>query len=326
MKPQRPVSGYDIIGDIHGCASLLRTLLDGLGYVVGESGAYEHADRQAVFVGDLVDRGGEQEDTLRIVKAMVEHGSAQIVMGNHEFNAVTYGIEHPDRRGEYLRARNEKHWTQHRAFLEQIDDATRAEYLAWFATLPLWLDLGGLRVVHACWHQPSMRVVEEALGGNRFTASTQFVRASTKGDPLYDAIEVLLKGPEIDLGRHGLQPYHDKDGNPRSSARVMWWRDDATTLRELAVIGGNFTTVTGETYPALPEVDVDAADRAYSYTDAVPVFYGHYWRSGEPEVGVDYTARTACVDFSAVKTGTLVAYRWDGETTIDPEHYASVTA
>ena len=77
-------------------------------------------------------------------------------------------------------------------------------------------------------------------------------------------------------------------------------------------------------YPPLPDAEVGPAERSFSYGGDVPVFYGHYWRSGRPTEGLDYTAQTACVDFSAVKTGNLVAYRWSGETEIQPEHYVSV--
>jgi hypothetical protein len=188
------VSGYDIIGDVHGCATALEELLHHLDYQVNDStGAYEHPERQAIFVGDMVDRGVDQLRVLQIVKGMVDGGSAQIVMGNHEFNAIAYDTEHPDRPGEYLRPRNEKNAKQHHAFLEQLSEVTRAEYLLWFMSMPLWLNLGDIRIVHACWHEPSMRVVEEALGSNRFTSLDQFVPATTKGHPLYEAIEVLLK-------------------------------------------------------------------------------------------------------------------------------------
>ena len=54
----------------------------------------------------------------------------------------------------------------------------------------------------------------------------------------------------------------------------------------------------------------------YVYTDEVPLFYGHYWRSWEPAHTEDWTRYTACVDFSAVKSGHLVAYRFSGEPTI----------
>jgi hypothetical protein len=199
-------------------------------------------------------------------------------------------------------------------------------YLEWFKSMPLWLDLGDIRIVHACWHEPSMRVVEEALGGNRFTATDQFVRASTKGDPLYDAIEVLLKGPEISLAAHDQPRYFDKDGHSRDQARVAWWKDDATTLRGLAVMDGNFKTEGGQPYPDLPDIEVDTSELAFRYTGDVPVFYGHYWRRLEPTRGLDWTHRTACVDFSAVKGGALVAYRFDGETEIDADHYHRVAS
>ena len=75
------MSGYDIIGDVHGMATLLEERLTSLGYSA-ESGAYSHPERTAVFVGDLIDRGGEQLRTLELVKAMVDAGSAQIVMGS----------------------------------------------------------------------------------------------------------------------------------------------------------------------------------------------------------------------------------------------------
>ncbi len=75
--------GYDVIGDVHGCATLLEKLLCGLGYQYID-GAYRYADktqpRQIVFVGDLVDRGTEIRQTLAIVKAMLAVGSAQMDM------------------------------------------------------------------------------------------------------------------------------------------------------------------------------------------------------------------------------------------------------
>jgi hypothetical protein len=69
---------------------------------------------------------------------------------------------------------------------------------------------------------------------------------------------------------------------------------------------------------------VDTATSSFSYRGDVPVFYGHYWRKGLPASGFDFTTHTACVDFSAVQGGHLVAYRWDGESEIREDHYFRV--
>ncbi|MFF8973085.1 polynucleotide kinase-phosphatase [Streptomyces sp. NPDC014995] len=71
---------FDIIGDIHGCASELESLLGKLGYADG----VHPEGRQAVFVGDLVDRGPDSPGVLRRVMAMVKSGNALCVPGNHE--------------------------------------------------------------------------------------------------------------------------------------------------------------------------------------------------------------------------------------------------
>ena len=63
--------GYDIIGDVHGQASKLEALLEGMGYRL-KAGAFQHPHRKAIFVGDYIDRGPRQVDTYRIVRAMVE--------------------------------------------------------------------------------------------------------------------------------------------------------------------------------------------------------------------------------------------------------------
>ena len=322
---------YDIIGDIHGSAVELNERLRDLGYELdGWSGALHHPTRQAVFVGDLIDRGPAQRQVLELVKAMVDHGAAQIVMGNHEFNAIAYSLLDPANPKEHLRHHSSKNQEQHEAFLSQLTIAEQAYYLAWFRSMPLWLDLGGLRVVHACWHQPSIDVVERHLGGARFTSFDQFVLAARDGDKedpdsLYKAVEILLKGPEMDLSTYGAPPFKDKDGHKRSHARIKWWKHDVHTARDIAEIPGDAMDEPRNNYLEAHggqlEQPIHKGDVTYTYSGEVPVFYGHYWRQNDPEFREDWTGKTACVDFSAVKGGTMVAYRWEGEATIDPTHY-----
>jgi protein phosphatase len=79
---------FDIIGDVHGCFDELERLLVELGYEQ-KDGFYAHPERRkAVFVGDLVDRGPRIVDSVRLVKAMVEAGSALCVPGNHDMKLV----------------------------------------------------------------------------------------------------------------------------------------------------------------------------------------------------------------------------------------------
>ena len=54
---------YDLIGDIHGHADTLERLLKQLGYS-RHHGVYGHSDRQAIFLGDFIDRGPQIRETL----------------------------------------------------------------------------------------------------------------------------------------------------------------------------------------------------------------------------------------------------------------------
>ncbi|MFI5693094.1 polynucleotide kinase-phosphatase [Kribbella sp. NPDC051586] len=80
---------FDVIGDVHGCRPELEQLLTELGYTLTRDDAgrpvdADHADRRAVFVGDLVDRGPDSPGVLRLVMGMVANGHAYCVPGNHE--------------------------------------------------------------------------------------------------------------------------------------------------------------------------------------------------------------------------------------------------
>jgi hypothetical protein len=156
--------------------------------------------------------------------------------------------------------------------------------------------------------------------------SSEFVeRANHKGSPERQAIEVLLKGPELSLTKYGQVGFKDKDGTIRHEARIRWWDATAKTLDELAEIPPNSETADGALYSPLP--DQECTDELqYRYSSGTPVFYGHYWRSWEPKERRDWTRTTACVDFSAVKGGPRVAYRWDGEPRISPSKFVEYPA
>lgn len=87
---------------------------------------------------------------MEIVRPMIDSGAALAVMGNHELNALAFHTPDPDEPGNHLRPHDEKNSRQHAETMRQVPSGELASYLNWFRTLPLWLDLGGLRVVHAC--------------------------------------------------------------------------------------------------------------------------------------------------------------------------------
>jgi hypothetical protein len=306
---------YDIIGDIHGQADKLHALLGKLGYVQRE-GAYRHPSRTAIFVGDFIDRGPKQVDSVMTARRMVEAGSALAVMGNHEFNALAWHTEDPEQPGHFLRphkgALGPSNRTQHQAFLNEVegDRALHAELMTWFYTLPLWLDLPELRVIHACWHAGYMDTLRPWLtSDNRLTPET-LVAASRSGHPVFTATEGLTKGLEIPLPT----PYsfHDKDGLVRHSVRIRWWDESATRYRDLAMLSDELKT-------QVPDVEVPAAQCA-PYDGLKPVFFGHYWMTGQPAC---QGLHAACVDYSAGKSGPLVAYRFDGEHEVNNSHFVT---
>ncbi|RYX86851.1 polynucleotide kinase-phosphatase [bacterium] len=91
FNDRRDLTGpFDIIGDVHGCGDELEALLGKLGYERDESGTYRHAERTALFVGDLVDRGPRVGDVLDIVESMVSEGAAFCVRGNHDDKLLRY--------------------------------------------------------------------------------------------------------------------------------------------------------------------------------------------------------------------------------------------
>ncbi|MGW3936720.1 polynucleotide kinase-phosphatase [Streptomyces phaeochromogenes] len=97
---------FDIIGDIHGCASELESLLGKLGYADG----VHPEGRTAVFVGDLVDRGPDTPGVLRRVMSMVGSGNALCVPGNHE-----------NKYGRHLKGRKVQHTHGLAETIEQME-------------------------------------------------------------------------------------------------------------------------------------------------------------------------------------------------------------
>ncbi len=300
---------YDIVGDIHGYGKTLEKLLLELGFSLDVEGTYRHPNRTVIFLGDFIDRGPYQREVIGIVRPMIESGSAKAVMGNHEYNAIAYAT--PDEEvGGYLRAHSEKNKKQNKAFLDAyVDDpAAYNDVIEWFKTLPLWLDLGDIRVIHACWDKEMIR----KIGAPVLTDGLLYASFHKKNWQ-YDAIWTILKGKEIPLPDGHV--FHDKEGNARHDIRVRWWDQSAVTYLQ-AYMGPESART------QIPDDEI-AGDHLIEYSHDEPlVFLGHYWMEGVPE---PLAPNIACTDYSVARSGgKLVAYRWDGERRLDGDKFVAV--
>ena len=289
---------WDIIGDIHGHAGQLQDLLAAMGYERKFGSYFHQGGRKALFLGDYIDRGPKIRETLQIVRQMVDSGNALAVMGNHEFNALAYAT--PDGSGGWLRAHTPDKVAQHVQTQVQIAEPYPDEWrdwLEWFATLPLFLDLGGIRAVHAAWCDESTETFSKVRNLDTQTLHHIMDRQSA----LYAKRERLLNGVEISLPDG--HSFADKPG----SRGVQTYRDAV------------FPESDAVPPLAIPE---DQPGMAPYSQDAPPVFFGHYWLPPAlPRSPLK--PNLACLDYSVAKGGLLTAYRWDGEQILVPEKFVT---
>jgi len=244
---------------------------------------------------------------------MINVGAALSVMGNHEFNAISYFTK--GKNEEFLRKHSENNIKQHKVFLEAYE-TNYAEWegiIEWFKTLPLWLDLGELRVVHACWDNKYIKEIESLQNMSNLLSKNLLHAASNNDTWQYKAIDTLLKGKEIALPEGYF--FRDKDGTPRKHIRVKWWNNSATTYQGAFL--GPESAITH-----IPD-DPIPGDHLIEYTHVEkPLFIGHYCLEGNPR---PLASNIACLDYSvAHNQGKLVAYKWDGEVPLKPENFISV--
>jgi hypothetical protein len=293
---------YDIIPDIHGQAEKLRARLTALGYK-DTKGSWRHSDRDrtVVFLGDFIDRGPRNGEVIDIVRGMIDAGDARAVMGNHELNAIRYHTRHRAT-GKPLREHSRKNTLQHRTFLDEFPDGDRKDdVIAWMKTLPLFLEIDGFRAVHACWDEVLMSqlrgVVEDGV-----LDEDLHVAVTDNRHPLHKAVETTTKGPEYPLPDGSF--FRDKDGTPRDYIRVKWWARDPDTWNDIAMSVPNPDELPSGRPPE------GILQRSYA-SEAPPVFFGHYWLTGEPALQAE---NVLCLDYSAGKEeGPLVSYLYEPE-------------
>ena len=305
------VHHYDIIGDVHGFAALLKKLLKAMGYS-RTNGAWKHPQRTAIFIGDFINRGPEIRETLQIVRSMTEEGSAMAILGNHEYSAILYHIK--DSNGMYL----SRHIAGNRNQIQSTLTAFKAykeewrEYLSWFRTLPFFIDLGKIRIAHAYWNDNEMQYLSEFIPPGKLKKS--LLRSiHEEQQPAASMIYKTLKGLEFQCPQDLILKC--SKGMSRKVFRMNWWESpEKKNFRQLSF--GNKFLLPEYTVP----VEIVPAFEPYS-TEKPIVFFGHYCLSQGPAI---LQSNICCVDGCVVGSEKLSAYRWSGESTLKSEHIITV--
>ncbi len=288
---------YDLIGDVHGMYDLLCALLEKLEKSLSED--KEEHTYSLIFLGDVIDRGDRQKETFNLVRTLVLEHKATCLMGNHEYNAIMRALG--------LRKKKD---VAHENFLKDFIERS-AEYkdaIAFMKTLPFFLELPLFNCVHACYDKDCLNLLRPYLDERNCALNDDIFIKSAKPElngvkELYDAVEIVLKGTEIDLPE-GIS-YKDKDDNVRTAARTRWWLSQAKTYSEV---------VMWEDKNLLKSLDIPLPS-SYKTTPLLkPVFFGHYWlipdtRPVPLEECELLKDKAYCLDFSAVRNGALTAMR-----------------
>jgi len=305
---------YDLIGDVHGNAFVLVGLLEKMGYQLGDSG-YAHPERTVIFLGDYIDRGPEQVETLEIVMSMVASGAAVALMGNHEFNALSMLTRDPERPKERLRPMSDSNFMMHCEFLAAVKThADMLPILAFFRGLPLWLDLPDLRAVHACWDDRAIAAIRPYLNDDNTLTTEGLIAANKEGSAAFVAVETLLKGIECPLPDTDM--FDDFNGETRRHFRAKWWLDSAETIHDMASPEG---IIKPEKRHLPPFLDV-----LIGYSGPKPLFIGHYWLPWNDITPQPLKPQVACLDYFVDFDQLLVGYRWQGESALTAENYVWV--
>ena len=149
-----------IIGDVHGHYDTLLALLDSVS---------PNSDDSVYFLGDLIDRGPKSADVVDLVMKNQYH----CLRGNHEemlLDVVGNGQVSVELYQGWL-------YSGGHATVASYDSKIPQEHIDWLKTLPVYLDLGDLWLVHAgidpriplekqtseqfCWIREDFHVIPE---------------------------------------------------------------------------------------------------------------------------------------------------------------------
>jgi bis(5'-nucleosyl)-tetraphosphatase (symmetrical) len=115
-----------IIGDVQGCYSSLKQLLNKIQFSIDKDRLF--------FLGDVVNRGDESLKTLSFIKDL--GSNAEMVLGNHDFHLLVCAL-------------TKKRQTKNDTFSDILESKHKHELIDYLLAKPLMIDLNGSILVHA---------------------------------------------------------------------------------------------------------------------------------------------------------------------------------
>lgn len=277
----------DLIGDIHGHYIELQKILKILGYSYKKDEINHPENRKLGFVGDFINRGPQSVEVLTLVKSLCESGKAVAVLGNHEFRLIQNWVAGKEIPQEYK------------------------AFIPWLRTLPLFLDLKTLRIVHAAWHFSSI----ELLRGKNVDNDSFILDTLEKKNSYKLAVDQILSGIKISIPKE--LKLKDRFGVERAKGRLKWWKDLRGKPYGQCFLSP-MTPVIDDKGPTDEELSV-----LQPYPkDERPVFMGHYCL---PPSVPKVNGQVVCLDGCVTCDKTLWGYRHNGAESVDASNLIKAT-
>ncbi len=215
--------------------------------------------RRLVFLGDLVDRGPDSPAVVELVKRLVEDGLAQCILGNHELNLLR--DKSKDGNGWYTQPEKVDKYRS-----VPVSPDQKKDFREFLLTLPLALENGELRVVHACWNAKSLALLEKQADH------------SSVLDVFKDKLESNFI-PE-NMTEQSLETILKDDGNKPALIKSLADHDTAYQMgNPVRVLTSGEEAPASEAFWAGGKWRMVARQKWWEcYVDEKPVVVGHYWR------------------------------------------------
>ena len=151
----------------------------------------------------------------------------------HEINAIIYHLK--DKEGSLLVKKPNKYGLSLFKTINEfsLNSLEWKDHLNWMRTLPLFLDFGDIRVVHACWSDEAIAVAASFYEEGRIRKKT-FRTIHRKADAdISKSVWLLTKGILMKMPSD-LHVVNNKGVAPRSF-RVRWWEEpEGMSFRDLS--------------------------------------------------------------------------------------------